>query len=379
MKKGNFFNLFILFSLLIVVGFFYKRYNDKLVTEENMDTYEAIRKYLLDDETLGKSKKPILWVHVPYEYNSRNWLSFGSRSTFDLNQPYLYLTMRSIIRQCDKSFTICIIDDASFKKLMPEWNIDMTIISDPILSNMRMLGLSKLIYIYGGFLCPLSFVCMRDLLGLYMEGTQNNRMFVCEGVNRTSSFTKMDFFPDPSFFGAPKNCEMVRELSHFIETTITTDYTSESILLGEFAKWCQRRIEKRKINFINGKAIGVKDLDEKQVVIDDLMSNYYLNLCPRMYGILIPAREILMRQNFQWFARLSEKQVLKSNTIIGNYILLSVAPGEPGVIESLEPIENKKITKEFVGFWQTPLINGLFGLKPNNLGNNMQKVEYMGR
>jgi len=379
MKKGDISNLFILFSVLIVVGFFYKRYNDKLVKEENMDTYEAIRKYLLDDETLGKSKKPILWVHVPYEYNSRNWLSFGSRNTVDLNQPYLYLTMRSIIRQCDKSFTICIIDDASFKKLMPGWNIDMTVISDPILSNMRMLGLSKLMYIYGGFLCPLSFVCVKDLLGLYMEGTRNNKMFVCEGVNRTSSFTKMDFFPDPSFFGAPKNCEMVKDLSQFIETTITTDYTSESVLLGEFARWCQRRIEKGKINFINVKATGVKDLEEKQVVIDDLMSNYYLNLCPKMYGILIPAREILMRQNFQWFARLSEKQVLKSNTIIGNYILLSVAPGEPGVIESLEPIENKKITKEFVGFWQTPLINGLFGLKPNNLGNNMQKVEYMGR
>ena len=145
--KKSFTNLFILFFILIVLGFFYKRFEDKRMREEGGDTYEAIQKYLLDDVTLGKSKKPILWIHVPYEYNSRNWLSFGSRSSFDLNQPYLYLTVRSILKQCDDSFTICIIDDSSFKRLIPGWNINMTTISDPILSNIRMMGLMKLLYI----------------------------------------------------------------------------------------------------------------------------------------------------------------------------------------------------------------------------------------
>ena len=71
MKLGNMTNLFILFSILIVLGFLYKRFEDKLKRgEENKDNYEAIQRYLLDDVTLGKSKKPILWIHVPYEYNS---------------------------------------------------------------------------------------------------------------------------------------------------------------------------------------------------------------------------------------------------------------------------------------------------------------------
>jgi len=159
----SFTNLFILLFILIVVGFLYRRFEDKRIKEEQGDTYEAIQKYLLDGVTLGKSKKPILWIHVPYEYNSRQWLSFGSRSSFDLNQPYLYLTVRSIIKHCDESFTICIIDDASFKRLIPGWNVNMTSISDPILSNMRMLGMMKLLHIYGGMFCPLSFVCLKDL------------------------------------------------------------------------------------------------------------------------------------------------------------------------------------------------------------------------
>jgi hypothetical protein len=376
MKSGNLSNLFILFFILIVVGFLYKRYTDKIQRDENINTYDAIQKYLLDDVALGKSKKPILWIHVPYEYNSRNWLSFGSRSSFDLNQPYLYLTMRSIIRQCDKSFTICIIDDSSFKKLIPGWNINMTTISDPILSNMRTLGMSKLLYIYGGLVCPLSFVCIKDLSSLYSRGTRGGKMMVCETINRTSTSSELDFFPNLSFYGAQKECPTILELCHFIQSTISTDYTAESVFLGEFDRWCQQRIERRQINVIDGVEIGTKTTIGKQIVIDDLMSNHYLDLSKETYGILIPSNEILNRRKFEWFARLSEKQVLQSDTIIGNYLLLAVAPGQTGILEPLEPAINRKITKEFVGFWKTPLDAPVWSLKPDHLGDNVQKMPF---
>ena len=161
MKSFN--NLVILFFILIVVGFLYRRFEDKRIREENNDNNEAIQNYLLDDVTLAKSKKPILWIHIPYEYNLRNWLSFGSRSSFNLNQPYLYLTVKSIIKQCDKSFTVCIFDDNAFQRLIPGWDINMNSITDPILANMRTLGFMKLLYIYGGLMCPISFLCMKNL------------------------------------------------------------------------------------------------------------------------------------------------------------------------------------------------------------------------
>ena len=379
MKPGDLSNLFILFFILIVVGFFYKQYSDKLEKEESGDVYEAIQKYLLDDVTLGKSKKPILWVHVPYEYNSRNWLSFGSRSSFELNQPYLYLTMRSIIRQCDKSFTICIIDDSSFKKLIPDWNINMTTISDPILCKMRMLGIANLMHIYGGLLCPLSFVCLKDLLGLYHKGTRGNKMFVCEMIDRNSTSVSMDFFPNLSFYGAPKECKMTLELINYIQQIISTDYTAESRFLGDFNRWCQKYIEQGRINLIDGTDIGVKTREGQQIVIDNLMSNHYLQISPDAYGIVIPSEEILNRRKFEWFARLSEKQVLQSDTIIGNYLLVAVAPETPGFLEPLEPSMNKQVEKEFVGFWKVPLGAPVWSLKPNFLGDNMQKLPYPGR
>jgi hypothetical protein len=379
MKPGSLSNLFILFFILIVVGFLYKQYTNKIQLEESSDIHEAIQRYLLDDVTLGKSKKPILWIHVPYEYNSRKWLSFGSRSSFELNQPYLYLTMRSIIRQCEKSFTICIIDDSSFQKLIPGWNINMTTISDPILCKMRMLGMAKLLYIYGGLICPISFVCLKNLYGLYEEGTRGNKMFVCEMIDRNSTSVKMDFFPSLEFYGAPRECESIFKLIHYMQQVISTDYTAESKFLGDFEVWCQQHVEKREINLISGTSIGVKTIEGEQIIIDDLLSNHYLKIFPDAYGIVIPSKEILNRRKFEWFARLSEKQVLQSDTIIGNYLLIAVAPEKPGVLEPLTPSMNKQITNEFVGFWKTPNYPGLYGLKPNFLGDNMQKQGYTGR
>ena len=374
----SFTNLIILFLILIVVGFLYRRFEDKRVTEEEGDKYEAIQKYLLDGVTLGKSKKPILWIHVPYEYNSRQWLSFGSRSSFNLNQPYLYLTVRSIIKHCDESFTICIIDDASFKRLIPGWNVNMTSISDPILSNMRMLGMMKLLHIYGGMFCPLSFVCLKDLHDLYLKGTRGEKMFVCETVDRNVSSTDIDFYPNLSFCGAPKECETVRELCNFIQRTSSHDYTADVKFLGDFDKWSKQRIESGKINLIEGVEIGTKTVEEKQVIIDDLMSNHYLDLYQGTYGVLIPSDEILSRRKFEWFARLSPKQVLESDTIIGNYILLSQTD-ETGILEPLEPLTNRVIENKFVGFWRVPSSAPNYGLKPNFLGDNLQKIPYPGR
>ena len=86
---------------------------------------------------------------------------------------------------------------------------------------------------------------------------------------------------------------------------------------------------------------------------------------------MIPSNELLNRLHFGWFVRMSPKQVLESDTIIGNYLLLSIGPEDSQ--GSLEPLEMKP---NWVGFWKTPLYPGLYGLKPDRLGNNLNKVPY---
>ena len=130
-------NYIILFIILISLGILYQKYLEKQKRTLSFDSYGEIKQYLLKDKTLDKNKKPLLWIHIPYEYNSRNWLSFGSRTSTELNQPYLYLTVKSIIKNCDESFKVLLIDDNTFENLLPGWSININTLSEPIKSYVR--------------------------------------------------------------------------------------------------------------------------------------------------------------------------------------------------------------------------------------------------
>lgn len=359
----------ILFIVLIGLGIIYRKYDDKILLQETKDEYEAIQKYLLNDTNLG-SKKPILWIHVPYEYNSRKWINFYSRSSFDLNQPYMYLCVRSIIRQCKDDFNIVIIDDKSFEKLIPSWKVDMNKISNPIVSNFRKLGKMKLLNMYGGLFCPISFVCMKSIKPMYDNIEKHNKPIVGETVNRNITSVVSEFSPNIDFIGSKKNDPTIREMINFTERLISNDFGSTSEFIGDISRWCKSKIEKNKILLVDGKYIGTKDMNDNQVIIDRLISKEYINFYEQKYGILIPNEELLKRIDYKWFAYLNEKMVLESNTIIGNYMLLANSPDPTGDKNIVKPIPNIN-TKGWVEFWKTPLYNNLYGMKPNFLGNNV--------
>ncbi len=364
--------------IFIALGILYLKYLDKsysnsLINSSN-DNYNEIRKYFLSDKTLDKSKKPILWVHIPKEYNARHWLSFGSRSTNDLNQPYLYLTVKSIIKCCSESFKIVLIDDNSFDKLIPDWSINMSTISDPMLTYIRQLALAKIIYIYGGINVPISFLCFRDLIGLYHKGTNDNTMFICENYDTNITSTNELFYPNLGFMGAKKESETVKQLIEFMQRTISDDYTAQTQFLGEFDKWCSK---KGSVRIIPGTDVGTKTVDEEPVTVETLLGNSYVNFYSKMYGIWIPASTILKRRYYEWFARLSPRQIFDSNFILAKYFVLALAPDSKNGI--VEPLENAN--PDWVSFWKVPATNGtlnIFGLKPNYLGNNVPRAKNAG-
>ena len=76
---------------------------------------------VLPHDTFKKdgNNKPKLWIHMDYHINSRKWKNFMSRNSTDLNQPYLYLTIQSIINHNSNDFHICLIDDDAFEKILP--------------------------------------------------------------------------------------------------------------------------------------------------------------------------------------------------------------------------------------------------------------------
>ena len=370
-------NYIILFVILISLGILYQKYIEKYNKTANFDGYGEIQKYLLKDKSLDKSKKPILWIYIPHEYNARNWLSFGSRSTNDLNQPYLYLTVKSIIKNCDKSFKIVLIDDGTFEKLIPKWNINMSLLAEPMKCYVRQLAMAKLIYNYGGLTVPISFLCFRDLIGLYNKGTNDDSMFVCENYDLNITSTNKLFYPSADFMGAQKENDTVKEFIHFMERMISEDYTAETKFLGEFDGWCNHKITNGKMRLIPGTDVGTKTVDDEPVIVETLLGEDYIHFYGKTYGIWIPDKMILKRRHYEWFARMSPEQIFQSQFILAKYMVLALAPdSHMGVIE---PMENAD--PNWISFWRVPLTNStlnIWGPKPMGLGDNVPRAKNTG-
>ena len=160
------FNYICLIILLIGIGFLYRRYVNKYKELEQNNNYDIIKEYLLTkkSDNLNENKnenRPIIWIHVKYEYNSRVWESFQSRSNTNINIPYQNLTIRSIIDK-NPDFNICLIDDNSFKRIIPGWNVEINKLHSPTKDYIRTICLLKILYYYGGILVPPSFLCLNN-------------------------------------------------------------------------------------------------------------------------------------------------------------------------------------------------------------------------
>jgi len=297
---------------------------------ETNDEYDLIRKYLLNDSPLYGYNRPKLWIHSKYEINSRKWKDFYSRNSTDLNQPYLHLTIKTILDHCADDFNVCLIDDKSFSKLIPTWDIDVSTVAEPMKSSLRELAMLELTYFYGGMVVPNSFVCKQNLKPMYENGIANGNPFVVENINRSenvlSSSQKKLFAPDTYFIGAKKDDETIKA---FVEQSKKQNndphFTSQFKFQGKMSNFCLSAINENKMNLLGGELVGIKTEDNKQILLEDLMEEAYIKFHPDCYGIYIPADEILRRPKYQWFAVMPSEDLLKTNMIISKHLLDAIS------------------------------------------------------
>jgi hypothetical protein len=309
-------------SLVMLASYVGNKFKQKF-TDKTSDEHKLIRKYLLNDTPLYGFNKPKIWIHTKYDINARNWKSFGSRNSKELNQPYLHFSIQSIIDHCSNDFHICLIDDHTFSKLIPGWDVDVSSLPEPIKSQYRQIALLTLINTYGGMIVPNSFVCTKTLKPLL----QNNGVpFVCERISRIITMTKSEeFMPDTYFMGCEKNDDTITDLINVLTTRVKNNHHSnEPFVTGNINFWCEKQISDNKMTLVSGNKIGIKDSKNKHIIIDDLMEDKYLDLHSDCLGVYIPYDEILSRNKFSWFASLTRNQILKSKLAITYVIQTSM-------------------------------------------------------
>jgi hypothetical protein len=288
-----------------------------------------VQDYLLNESPLYGYNRPKLWIHSKYEINARKWKDFYSRNTTDLNQPYMHLTIKSIINHCGEDFNICLIDDESFNRLLPSWEVNVETMAEPMKSQCRELGMTKLLQIYGGMVVPNSFVCSRNLKPFYDENLANGKPFVCEHINKTCDVANDTianaFLPSTYFMGALKNDKCILELVEYMNNMQSHGHIStENQFIGSISRKCMQFIADQKMNLVGGEMIGVKTIGRKAILLEDLMEEAYLDIPNTSVGIYIPAEEILNRPKYQWFAVLPSEQILSSSSILAKYLVTSM-------------------------------------------------------
>lgn len=337
--SSNLFYYSFVFIVIIIAGFLAKKV--KSAFGEKADEYELIKKYLLNENPLEGYNRPKIWIHSKYEINSRIWQSFQSRNTTELNQHYLHLTIKSIINYCGDEFNVCLIDDDSFSKLIPSWDVDLKNTAEPLKSKLREIGLMELVYFYGGIVVPNSFLCLQNLKPLY----QNDSPFICEKVNTHLYLQKQkktyEFIPDIYFIGSKKNNPVILSIVQFLKEKLSFPFfTEENEFLGCSNDFCMELVNSQKMNLISGDMIGIKTKCKKIITVEDLTNENFIEFNSDMYGIYLPIDDFLKRTKYNWFPIMSVEELLESNMIISKYFKMSI----------INSIESKDLEDKIKGY-----------------------------
>jgi len=305
--------LIIIFSL--ISKYIYSTYKQSEDMFESHDHYKLVSEYYIGDKMMNH--KPILWIFSPPEINARNWQSFYSRNTLSVNQPYLQITMKSIYDKCKNSFNVCLINDDVFDSLL-NWNVNIHDLAQPNKDHYRQLGLSMILKQYGGFLVPPSFLCIHDLYELYTSNLKEKGVFVIQDVNHGITYDQQMYFPNVHMMGCKKNNSIMSKFVEYQEY-LFLDKSGQSDFIGNVNLWCNRNV-----TVVDGKYIGIKKINGEPVTIDELLGTTPIPYpISSLYGIYIPQQEVLRRTKYNWFARMSTKEIIQSQLMIAHYMIAS--------------------------------------------------------
>jgi hypothetical protein len=264
---------------------------------------------LLDDffyhpKLLKESKRRKIWIYIPLELNSRHWESFGSRTSTHINLSVMNLCIKSIIDWCSQSYDIILFTDKDIPDILQSnESVDLSTLSGDVLEKHRQLSILEILYEYGGILLPPT-IYMRNNIK-YQDPLDT--WFVVDMFN-THHSSVSSRVPSMVITGAPAKNAQLRNYIDYLSLDEKQEYTDNYFI-------------KNRISVLDGTIFGTKDKLNKHIILDDLMSNKKLNLSEHNVGLYLPYCELMKRNHYKWYTRMSERQVLSCNCAFSYYIL----------------------------------------------------------
>ena len=305
------YKLYILFILIVVLMSYlvYNHYNNLYEQDKIMFKGELIdiNTFFFSDSYLKQSKNRKIWVHIPFEKNSRQWINFGSRTSTDLNLAYMTLCVKSIIDHCGEKYDVFIIDDSNFSNLLAD-DIDMNKLSGALKEKYRELCMLKVLYNYGGVILPPTLFLTKSI-----KSIDDPRDWYVSEISNQFNVSYLPTYPTQLLMGANKhNDKLIEYITHY-SNKIKNDFGEESLHFSNY-------LRKHNVNCLDGKLIGVKDKKNAPIMLEDLMENKRIHLHRDHVGVYIPHNELIKRTKYNWFCSLNAQEVLECNIFISHYM-----------------------------------------------------------
>lgn len=300
-------NGIVIYIVLFIVLFIFLNYNyykqkRREHIEEKKKEELPLESFFYHPDLLSKSKRRKIWVYLPLEKNARVWENFGSRTSNRIHLSVLNLCVKSIIDWCSQSYDIILFTDQDICEIL-KTKVDLSTLSGDVLEKHRQLYILEILYEYGGILVPPTLYLRNNLK------TQDlgDRWYVCDTVN-TNHVSGSSRIPSCVIMGTPVQDAQLREYIDSLYKEDKEEYNGNYFL-------------KNKIFVVDGTVFGTKDKSGQNVSLDDLMSNKKIALPEHNVGLYMPCKELLTRNYYKWYCKMSERQVLKTNCAFSYYMI----------------------------------------------------------
>ena len=116
---------------------------------------------------------------------------------------------------------------------------------------------------------------------------------------------------------------MLNEFINYLDNNIKNNYTDEINFNGNINNYLLNKYRKKEINVINAEYLGIKDINNKIIKLEDLFNNKEIEFNKNAFGMYIPNNELLKRNNFNWFCYLQKNEILDSEIFLAKLLILN--------------------------------------------------------
>jgi hypothetical protein len=277
------------------------------------------------------SKLPVVWIYLnSSDVNSRSWYDFMDRSSRVMNLPFLNLCYETIVKHTKGHYRVEVISGlpdlagrlGGWEALPEPLRNPDAFINGAELSWIRAAVLAK----FGGLWVSPSTVWIRDLKPMPKDKVVFFGMNVDETYATKTSPPAFDVIwsPKPEHPVWVEWEKVVRERLNF------------RVGGSEFRQDAQADFEKmekqfpEEIQVIRLPEISRKGPNRRRIELEDLITtsgstHASFNIPEDAMYLPIPLEELLQREKFGWFLRMSEDQILESDMVISHLFRKALA------------------------------------------------------